>query len=78
MVWLLFKNVLLIPGMRKPERIGSAIAALSVKLSSAVLDRIESVLRPSGKGTRYTAAAMTAYGFEGDMGDLVPRGHGTP
>jgi aryl-alcohol dehydrogenase-like predicted oxidoreductase len=67
MAWLLHKEVLLIPGMRKPERIGGAMAALTVDLSHPILDRIESVLSASIKGGRYAPAAMMAYGFEDEM-----------
>lgn len=62
--WLLHRDVLTIPGMRRPERIGDAIKALELELTSDALDQIGMVLKHDIKGTRYAPAAMAAYGFE--------------
>jgi len=62
--WLLHQGVLVIPGMRHPERVADAMKALELSLSTEKLAEIGEVLEREVKGTRYAPAAMEAYGFE--------------
>jgi aryl-alcohol dehydrogenase-like predicted oxidoreductase len=62
--WLLHQNVLVIPGMRRPERVTDAMKALDLPLGAEKLTEIGEVLQREVKGTRYAPAAMQAYGFE--------------
>ncbi|HEX7684187.1 MAG TPA: aldo/keto reductase [Trinickia sp.] len=62
--WLLHQDALVIPGMRRPERVTDAVKALDLPLSAEKLAEIGEVLKREVKGTRYAPAAMQAYGFE--------------
>lgn len=62
--WLLHRNVLVIPGMRRAERVIDAMKALDLPLSAEKLAEIDEVLKREIKGTRYAPAAMQAYGFK--------------
>ena len=62
--WLLHQDVLVIPGMRRSERVTDAMKALDLPLGAERLAEIGEVLKREVKGTRYAPAAMQAYGFE--------------
>lgn len=62
--WLLHRDVLTIPGMRRPERVEDAVKAVDLTMTSGTLDHIGTILKQEIKGTRYAPAAMAAYGFE--------------
>jgi aryl-alcohol dehydrogenase-like predicted oxidoreductase len=64
MSWLLHQKVLIIPGMRRPERVIDAIDALELSLDTDKLDQISDALKRGVKGMRYAPAAMQAYGFD--------------
>lgn len=63
--WLVHQNVIAIPGMRKASRVIDAIAALDISLSPNDLKNIDDIaFIGASQGTRYSLAAMDAYGFE--------------
>ena len=63
--WLKAQNVLVIPGMRKPERVLDALTALQFELTNDDLVTINEIAYIGAtKGTRYSESAMKAYGFK--------------
>lgn len=65
LAWLMAQGVIVIPGMRKPDRIHDAVSALNVTLTEDELRTTEHIVAPdSVRGSRYSQAAMDSYGFE--------------
>lgn len=65
LAWLRAQNVLVIPGMRKPERVLDALASLQFELTTNDLAMIDEIAYVGATmGTRYTEGAMKAYGFK--------------
>jgi aryl-alcohol dehydrogenase-like predicted oxidoreductase len=63
--WLESQNVIVIPGMRKPERALDALLALQFQLTKEDLVKIDEIAYIGAiKGTRYIESAMKAYGFK--------------
>ncbi|WP_181367022.1 aldo/keto reductase [Enterobacter sp. CGMCC 5087] len=63
--WLLSQGVLVIPGMRKSQRVNDVLTSLDIELTKDDLSFIDEIAHiGSAKGTRYASAAMEAYGFE--------------
>lgn len=66
LAWVLSRapNVVPIPGTRKRERLDDNLGAVSVRLSTPALARLDETFRPgAASGLRYSAAAMKAYGM---------------
>lgn len=60
--WLLKQNVLVIPGMRKKERVLDIMKSLNIELTNDELKTID-LIAPDGvtKGSRYSAAVMAGF-----------------
>ncbi|CUU24037.1 hypothetical protein EM595_1803 [Duffyella gerundensis] len=68
LAWLLAQQVAVIPGMRKPQRVDDALAALAVSFTSEELAAIEAIAPPdAARGERYSRAASEVYGFSGSQ-----------
>lgn len=67
LAWVMSRgaNVVPIPGTRSPSRLGENLAALNLVLPAAALLQLDKVFaHGAAAGTRYTAAAMAAYGMD--------------
>lgn len=65
LAWLREQNVLVIPGMRKPERVLDALSSLQCDLTSSDLNILDEIAFVGATaGTRYSESAMKTYGFK--------------
>lgn len=65
LAWLRAQNIIMIPGMRKSERVLDAVSSLQFELSQTDLSKIDKIAYIGAtKGNRYTDEAMKAYGFK--------------
>lgn len=64
LAWLLAQQVAVIPGMRKPQRVEEALAALTVNFTAQERAVIDALAPPNAtRGERYSVAANKVYGF---------------